>query len=288
MLAVGLVDGAQRLHDLADRLEAEGYEVQQLRVLEQEFEALERPPGLWSRMTDSARSSAARHWSALVGELIESKEAMAIIMTRLKGRNISPEEREKVRAQLVDLMKMFPAGLIAAANSALPVPGTGLFTPWILARLGLMPSRWRETYLLEQLRRERDRLEASGRHQCAVELDVLRQAIEDDASARETIGNSARLLTRWDANDNGVWDPDEREAYRAELQRMRRRAQRFATRKQWYLDVEGEIYGALRLTELLEDEEVRAHLEDEELLVCFDGKTGWIALPHLLGREPRL
>jgi hypothetical protein len=94
-------------------------------------------------------------------------------------------------------------------------------------------------------------------------------------------------LTHWDANRNGQWDPEEMHRYRAELENLRERAKRFYTRKHWYLDMDGEIFGSMRLSELVEDPEVREHLEDDDLLVCHDGKTGWVALPDLLGREPR-
>lgn len=279
--------GDQTLARLADELSADGYDATHLRELQLEVEALERPPGLITRMTSAARSAAARHWQNFMGELGESREAMMIIATRFKGGDVSPEDRDKVRAQLLDLVRVFPAGLIAAANSAFPVPGTGLFTPWILSRLGLMPSRWREAHLIDELRKERDRLARAGKVESAAAVEELRARLEAECDIREHAAQNAALLTRWDANRNGLWDPDEKEAYCTELERVRALAQKFAHRKQWFLEDDGEIFGALRLSELLEDDDCQDHLHDDALLVCFDGKTGWVALPDLLGRAPR-
>ena len=275
------------LDDVAKRLSARGVETRALHELQLELEALERPPSLITRMTAAAKQSAALHWQNFVGELSESKEAMEIIIARAQGADVSRSDRDKVRAQLIDMVKVFPAGLIAAANSAFPVPGTGLFTPWILQRLGLMPSRWREAHLLDQLHQRRLELEAQGFHSEAAALEELEHRLEAEADEREAAASSAGLLTHWDANRNGRWDPEEKQAYVAELHKMRTLARRRVERKHWFLDTDGEIFGALRLSELLEDPECRMHLEDDELLVCFDGKTGWVSLPDLMGRQPR-
>jgi hypothetical protein len=278
---------ATSLSALADQLTAEGYDAHELHDLHEELQALERPPGLITRMTKRAKETASRHWSNFVGELHESREAASLLLGRLVGGELSAEERDKVRSQLVDLVKVFPAGLIAAANSAFPIPGTGMFTPWILARLGLMPSRWREAHLLEQLRSHRAKLEQAGRIDAAAQLADLQRRIEAEADARASVGDQAHLLTHWDRNRNGRWDTDEITAYLVELERLRGLHERFAARKAWYIEDQGEIFGALRLTELSTDPELVDHLRDDSLLVCFDGKSGLVALPDLLGRTPR-
>lgn len=278
--------GSESLDEIAQRLERQGYDVTELRSLQIEFEVLERPRGLLSRMTVKAKTSAGRHWAAFVGELQESKEAMGLGLRRMIGGELSAEERDKIRSQVVDLVKVFPAGLIAAANSAFPVPGTGMFTPWILNRLGLMPSRWKEAHLLDQLHRQSALLSAAGYDSAADALDRLHDQVERDAERRHSVGQGARLLTHWDDNENGQWDPEERVAYCDELERVRSLAERFAARKQWYVEEEGEVFGALRLSELIADTELSDHMDNEALLVCFDGKSGWVALPHLLGRQP--
>jgi type II secretory pathway component PulJ len=150
----------------------------------------------------------------------------------------------------------------------------------------LMPSRWREAHLIEELRRQRERLRKAGRMQAAAELADIEERIEREADAREAAAARAHVLTHWDKNRNGRWDPEEIEAYMAELSRMRELLPRFGARKQWYIEDRGAIFGALRITELCGDDDLRDHLHDESLLVCFDGKSGWVALPDLLGRTP--
>src|SRR5690606_32001828 len=105
--------------------------------------------------------------------------------------------------------------------------------------------------------------------------------------ARERVGRQASLLTHWDANRNGTWDVEEREAYLRELARLRDLAERFASRKCWFLEADGEIFGALRLSEFAEDPGLADHLHDDGCRGCCDGKSGWVALPDLLGRAPR-
>lgn len=267
--------------EVAQELEARGVDTDELRQLQDELDALDRPPGLIGRLTTRARDVAGRQWKHLMGELEESREAMALIVRRLQGTDLTPEEADKIRAQLVDLVKIFPAGLIAAANSAFPIPGTGLFTPWILARLGLMPSRWREAHLLEQLLRHQDRLRAAGHGALADRLARLRTEIEAEAQRRDEVGRTARLLTHWDANANGKWDPDEERAYLAEVDRLRALAHRFRARRAWFLEHDGEVFGPVRLSD------VEGEPGADELLVCHESGTGWACLPDVFGRTPR-
>ncbi|MEX1362533.1 MAG: hypothetical protein AB1Z98_05365 [Nannocystaceae bacterium] len=276
-----------RLSELTGRLGRAGYDVASLRELELELSVIERPPGLLRRVSGRMRDTAGRHWRNFVGELQESGKVMALLARRAAGRPLSAEERAEIRDQIVDLVKVFPAGIIAAANSAFPVPGTGMFTPWILARLDLMPSRWREAHLLDQLRKQKAKLLAQGFAREAAELDQIESDMEAAAARRDAVAADATLLTHWDSNRNGQWDPEERQAYLDELERLRGLALRHRARKRWFLWDRGEIFGALRLSELLDDDEVGEHLHDDELLVCFDGKSGWVALPDLLGRMPR-
>lgn len=277
-------DHSKFLAELADKLEAGGYEhdeAEELRELQDELDALDQPPGLVRKVSDQARFTAKRQWGLFVGELQESKEAMGLIATKVKGeRDLTQVERDKVRAQIGDMMKMVPAGLIAAVNTALPVPFTSFFTPWLLLKMGLMPSRWREAHLIDRLRRQRDRLRSTGHLDEASQVESLLEQLEHEADEREEICKSAALLTHWDKNENGIWDDEEKAAYRAELEKLRHLARRSKARKRWFLDHDGEVFGAVRLTEVNETSGT------ENLLVCYDGKTGWVALTHLMGEEP--
>jgi hypothetical protein len=266
--------------EVAAVLEREGLDAEDLRILQDEVDALEHPPGLFRRLTDRARNIAGVQWKHLMGELQESREAMALIAQRVQGGQLNEEDADKIRSQLMDLVKVFPAGLIAAANSAFPVPGTSVLTPWILARLGLMPSRWREAHLMDQLIKEQQRLRAAGRNDLADRLAELRSRLEAEAAERDNIGKSARVLTHWDANENGVWDPEERAKYLEELDRLRGLAHRHRARKRWFLEHEGEVFGPARLSE------IEGEPGTDELLVCYEDQTGWVALPDVFGREP--
>jgi hypothetical protein len=268
--------GALTLTQIADELEAEGLEVEQLRDLTEELSVIERPPGLLRRVTRRARSLAIEQWSHLRGELEESREAMALLRARSE-RELNDEERAQVREQMLDLVRLFPAGLIAALNGALPVPGTSVFTPWLLVKLGLMPSRWRESHLLDQLRKQQLLLSRTGHSAQAERIGEILLQLETEADQRELIQRETRLLTHWDENRNGLWDETELAAYGREVDRVRALVVTHAARKQWFFEHEGEVYGASRLSELDDLNSVA-----NSLLVCFDGRTGWVALEHVL------
>lgn len=271
------------MHELVAQMEAEGFDATELRELEVELETAERPPGLLRRLGARAREAAALQWERFVGELRESGEAMRLISGAMRGESLTPEDRDKVRSQVLDLVRVFPAGVIAAANSAFPIPGTGLFTPWILLRLGLMPSHWREAHVIEQLRKKQRAAEAAGRHDAARRIGAVAERIEHEADERDKMGHDANLLTVWDRNGNKRWDPSEIEAYLAELAKVRDLARRFAVRREWYFCENGEVFGAERLSEL---GALDAAGRSARLLVCFAGKTGWVSLADVLGAEP--
>lgn len=274
---------AGRIAALAQELEAQGVASGSLRSLQEELDAIERPPGIFRRFTNAFKAKAAANWKHVVGELVESREVMAIVGARLKGeRQLTPEEVDKIRSQMLDVLRVVPAGIIAVANSAFPIPGTGLFTPWILARLGLMPSRWREAHLLHALHKEMERLQAAGHDEEAEAVEELLHDLEEEADAREDAAREAALLTFWDANRNGIWDPEERAAYEAEAARLRGLA--FGSRganKRWFLQMDGQVFGPYRLSEVVRGGET----PPSNLLACLDGKSGWVAVEDLLPRS---
>ncbi len=264
-----------RITELVGDLERKGIRVN-LRGLQEELDVIERPPSLLGRLTQGARKAAAGQWRNILGELGESREMMGLLHKRLRqDRPLTGEERDKIRAQMFDLLRIVPAGFIAAANTALPIPGTGIFTPWILARLGLMPSHWREAHLLDQLHREAARLRAQGHAAAADQLTALEQQIEAEADARDAAAHQAALLTHWDANNNGVWDDAERDEYQLAVEKMTDQWHRFGTQKRWFLQAEEQVFGPVRLSEIF------AANPEGLLLVCFDGRSGWICLGDL-------
>lgn len=268
-----------KLHAVTSELERGGYDVRELREIEHELKAIERPPGLARRLSRGVKEGAARQWRHLVGELQESREAFALLKGALGGRPLNHEERDTVRAQMFDLVKLFPAGLIAVANSAFPIPGTGLLTPWLLRKLGLLPSRWREAHVLTELQKQQQKLEQAGKHAAAERLREIEHEIEVEAQEREQIAKDAQLLTHWDENKNGVWDDSEREQYRAEVERLRQGLPVWSAQKRWFFSYQGEVFGPLRLGALH-----KRGKPGESLLCCYDGKSGWVAVSDLLAK----
>ena len=270
-----MADG--RLTVLSQQLIDDGIDPGSLESLQVELNAIQHPPGAINRATAALRKRASTQWRHVIGELKESVEAMRLVGKGLAQRGLSAEDRDTIRSQMVDLVKVVPAGMIAVANSALPVPGTSMFTPWILARLGLMPSRWREAHLLEQLRKESIRLREAGHTQAAEALIDLQEKLEEEADERERAQHTATLLTHWDANENGVWDEAELVAYQAAVSAMQAKRVRFSARRIWYLSHEGNVFGPIRLSELPFDS------LKPGLLICFDGRSGWVAIEDLVG-----
>jgi len=268
-----------RIEDIAGRLEQRGIQAGELRQLQEELDVIERPPGVFGRLSAALKRTATNQWRHVVGELQESREVMGLISGRLRGdAQLGPEDIDKIRSQLLDLLKVVPAGIIAAGNAALPIPGTGIFTPWILARLGLMPSCWREAHLLNQLQEEQKRLREAGHDSEADAIAALYHELEEEAVGRESAARDAALLTHWDANSNGIWDDDERAAYQKEVDRLKKLVPKRGNSKRWFLQYEGQVFGPYRLSELT-GADVPA-----DMLTCLDGKTGWISLEDLIER----
>ena len=274
------VASSHALDELANELEAQGLadDAQTLREVQDELEGLEKPPGLFRRMTGGIRKTASEQWGHVVGELQESKETWALIRQRMAtGEPLSPADSDKVKAQVADCFRVVPAGLLAACNSVFPIPGTGILTPWLLKQLGLLPSRWREAHALNQLEAEHEHLLGLGRADSAERVHGLIDKLEAEIDAREAAEASGALLTHWDANNNGIWDGDEREAYDQAVLDLRVMMSSRHSAKRWFLQLNAHVFGPVRLSELGE-------LEPEgPLLVCFDGKSGWIAYRDLMG-----
>jgi len=274
------VASSHALDRLADELEAKGLseDADALREVQDELKTLERPPGLFRRMTAGMRKTASEQWGHVVGELQESQETWGLIRRRMAtGEQLTPAESDKVKAQVADCFRVVPAGLLAACNSVFPVPGTGVFTPWLLKQLGLLPSRWREAHALSRLEKEHAHLLALGHVGCAERVHALIDQLEQEIDDREEAEASGALLTHWDANDNGVWDDDERAAYEQAVLDMRVKMSSHHSHKRWFFQLNAHVFGPVRLSEMGE-------LEPEgPLLVCYDGKSGWVSYRELMG-----
>ncbi|MCO4744783.1 MAG: hypothetical protein KC912_08340 [Proteobacteria bacterium] len=265
-----------QLLELAQQLEARGADAQALRELTVEIAVLERPPGLLGRLRERVRDMASRNRELLRLEVGESREMVRIIRRRVANEQVSEDELVQVREQMLDLLRVVPAAMIAATNYTLPLPGTSFLTPWLLARLGLLPTRWREAHILATLRKEAVRLRAAGHTDLADQLEVIEHEVEEEADARAKASHDAALLTHWDANQDGVWQVEERQAYEAEVLRLAALSAKVGSRRRWFLQTEGRIFGPVALPGL-------SDLDTElQLLVCHDGKSGWVDLRDLL------
>jgi hypothetical protein len=265
------------LEEIALRLEASGHDAGHLHELQEELDSLEKPPGLFARMSTKASGVAKKQWAHVMGELQESKEAMALVHRAVtSNKKLTGCEADKVREQMLDIIRVVPASIIAAANAALPVPGTSMVTPWLLNRLGVMPSRWREAHILDELETEITRLRTEGLDEEANALDEILHDIEDEADAREQVAKEAAVLTYWDENKNGIWDDKERAAYRAAVSNIAARVRDSSHKKSWFLLHEESVIGPVRLNNFEHDE------VGTELLVCWQGKSGWVILQDVL------
>jgi hypothetical protein len=271
---------AVTLDSLADQLEAEGLDddAARLREAASDIEATEKPPGLFQRVTSRLREQASHHWKNVVGEVRESKEVWDILTRKLRsGEELTPAERDAVKSQMLDALRVVPASMLLAANWTLPVPGTSVLTPWLLKKAGLLPSRWREAHALDVLQKEAAHLRAIGHIDQADKVLQVMAELEAQAAQREAIERKCALLTHWDANDNGVWDADEVDAYRVCVENTRAHRARDSHRKSWYLQHHDHVFGPVRLDELLQTEGVH----EGRPMVCFDG-TGWVSWADLL------
>ena len=275
----------ERLKRVTAKLEELGIEVEDLRSLEDEVAVNERPPGFLGKLGRRVKATVRAQLDRLSGEVGETGEALSLLAQRLKKKEpLDAEETDKVKAQLIDLVKVVPAGVFAAVSIALPIPGSFLLMPVALNKLGLMPSRWRDAYALEKLRKKAVSLRAAGHDAEADELDALRAELEEEADQREEVAEQAELLTQWDANNNGVWDDEEKAAYRKELERLHGLLATHGVRKRWFLRLGPETWGPVRLNELLAE----AQEMDEDLLVCYDGTSGWVGIQDLQTGQSQL
>ena len=94
--------------DLIQQLESTGLhaEASQLRETQNELNALARPPGLVSELTDNLKERARRQWELVLGEVQETAELVELLNRRvLNGEKLTPEEKGRAREQMLDIMK---------------------------------------------------------------------------------------------------------------------------------------------------------------------------------------
>lgn len=270
----------RRIATLARELQARGVAAGELLLLQDELDAVEHPPGWLARARAGLSAFANRQWRHLWGEVEESAELFGIVKRALRGGRLTAIDRDKARSQLLDLLRVAPAGLLVLAVEAIPVPGTSVVTPWLLVKLGLMPSRWREAHLLAGLQSEAARLRDAREGAAADELDALRVSITRECADRERLAHEAALLGWWDADGDGEWDPPERAAYDAAVAGLRARLGDTAHERRWFLCDRHHVFGPMRLSEL------GTGAIEGHLMVRPDDLQGWVALGDIWPPAP--
>lgn len=157
------------------------------------------------------------------------------------------------------------------------MPGTSAVTPWLLRKLGLMPSRWREARLLHRLQEEAIRLRAADFGAEADEVDALAATITRECDDREALTHETAVLAWWDTDQDGRWEPEEREAYDAAVGVLRAAVPVHGHTRRWYLCDRRYVFGPLRLSELGDAP------PDGHLMVRFDVVEAWVSLADVLG-----
>ena len=245
----------KHLQDIIRTLTEQGIGVGQLSHIHAELQNSHRP---WYH---SIKNTITVQWSHILGEAAELKKLSMLLMKR---EELNIAEKNEVREQLSDLFRLVPAGLIAAANAVLPIPGTSMLTPMLLKKAKLLPSRWREAHMLASLQSEHRRLKQLGETQVANALLELCSEICDEADQRAL---ACDLLSVWDSNQNGIWDLDEIERYNSEVSAVNHHFKSHAQHRQWYVMQSGFVFGPTALPE---------QLDDPQMMISYEGQTRWV------------
>ncbi|MEC7986573.1 MAG: hypothetical protein VX278_15510 [Myxococcota bacterium] len=256
------MDSQEKLDEILKELQENGVEVQEVAHIQTLLRATHRP--LKQKVVDAFKSN----WSRITGEVKESRRLTTLLKKGVK--NLTPEERHEVQEQLKDFFRVVPAGIFASVNAILPIPGTGLLTPWALRKMGLLPSRWREAHILKVLQDTHKKTTKEGLDNLAKKISTLEKTIETEADLRAEIGD---LLLIWDKNENGQWDCEEKMDYRNEIEKTASIAEKEAHVRNWYLLQEGMVFGPFALNE--------ASLQNVDPLVRYGQQTEWVRLHDL-------
>ncbi len=271
------------LIELEAQLRARGLraEADELHELADEAEALERPASWLQRMRGRVGGLAARQWGHVQQELSETQEVYTLLRGRAKGEitELDPVQREKIRAQLLDLFKVVPGSAVAVANFVAPIPCSSWLTPALLMSLGLMPSSWKEAHIEHRLRRVARRLRERGQLDPAADVQVILEDIEARAHQRERLADIAQdnqLLALFDRNADGRLDRKEQAALHAAMDRTVRAMRKRWGARVWFLCLDGDVSGPFTLPD------IDALGCADDTLICRAGKKQWVPLAWVL------
>ena len=256
----------EKLLKLLKKLEENGVDTNEILHLEAAIQTTKKP------MHKRAIEILKANWKRVKGEISESKRlTMLLKKSQVEGSSsLTTDEKKFVQEQLIDFFRIFPASLIAGVNAVLPIPGTGLLTPLILKKLGLLPSRWREANMLQTLQNTHLKLRSSGDTETLKLMEELQQDLDNEVEQRKVCD----LLVVWDANRNGIWDENEKITYQNELIRTLPYVQTFAKERSWFILHDGLVFGPSEFGNIPKD--------IPSILVRFKDQTKWVDLRDLL------
>jgi len=271
------------LLDLEARLRASGLQAgaDEVHELVEEAEALERPSSWLQRMRGKMGSMARAQWQRVQQELEETREVYGLLRKRANREidELDPVQKEKIRAQLLDLFKVVPGGALAVANFVAPIPCSSWLTPALLINLGLMPSAWKEAHVAHRLQRLMHKLEKRGQLDRVHEVGEILEDIATSAAHRERMGAIAadrKLLALYDRNRDGTLDADEQSALHDAMDKVMRAMRGRWGARIWYLYRDGDVNGPYTLPD------IDALGCDEDTLLCRGGTKRWVPLAWVL------
>lgn len=260
----GLAEEADELHDLVE-----------------EAEAIEKPASWLSRMKGKVGQLAKSQWGHVQQELEETREVYSLLRKRANKEidELDPVQREKIRAQLLDLFKVVPGGALAVANFVAPIPCSSWLTPALLINLGLMPSSWKEAHIQHRLRRLVGKLREKGMMDQAGDVLVILEDMEAQAHHRErmaTVAADRRMLAFFDRDRNGTLDEKEQALLHAAMDKVVKVMRGRWGARIWYLCLDGDVSGPFTLPD------IDALACGEDALLCRAGTKVWVPLAWVL------
>jgi len=140
-----------------------------------------------------------RHRENAGAEVGETRQLLDVARRLLVEREeVSPEELEQARLQLLDVLRAVPASAIIAGTFMIPLPGAQPIPPPVLMeRLGLLPSSWREETSLTELRDLIVMSREAGLEEVARGLEEILQRLRRHEERKAQLAQYARQNPDW-------------------------------------------------------------------------------------------
>jgi hypothetical protein len=270
---------AGELESIAADLRAEGHHVHAAELEEAHASAplVGRIGAKLGEWTHKLREAAAHQWTLFSREVGESRELVSLLRRRLTGeiRHFSPEEEALIRRQVADLFRTVPATALALA----PVPGIAVITPFVLRRLNLLPSAWREAGLIARLQQSAERLGREGHTSVSARLLKVIASLEErqrhQSDRVRTLREHPEIRELYDLNADGILDDQEWALFEADQKRLAALIASDTGEAVWFVTTDGHVGEPLHLKDIL------SLPLPEHALVRPSGLERWLPLPLL-------